>query len=142
MQKSIINKHNPLEYYIIYTNCKKMQKDNLKLYNKNPAKMETSKSYICEFCAKIYSDAATLSRHRNHYCTLVPDDVKAKMIEKQQRRKRKHKSAEIPVDKSVNITNIQVLPDYENNGFGVYLEFTVVNLTQPVTINFFLERIR
>ena len=107
MQKSIINKHNPLEYYIIYTNCKKMQKDNLKLYNKNPAKMETLKSYICEFCAKIYSDAATLSRHRNHYCSLVPDDVKTKMIAKQQRRKKKDKPGQIPVDKSVNITNIQ-----------------------------------
>jgi phage baseplate assembly protein W len=42
----------------------------------------------------------------------------------------------------VNILNIQVLPDYDKNGFKVYLEFSVVNLTQPVTINFFLERIR
>ena len=42
----------------------------------------------------------------------------------------------------VNITNIQVTPDTDNNGFKVYLEFTVVNLTTPVTINFFLERIR
>ena len=42
----------------------------------------------------------------------------------------------------VNITNIQVTPDTDNNGFKVYLEFTVINLTQPVTINFFLERIR
>lgn len=42
----------------------------------------------------------------------------------------------------VSITNIQVLPDGDNNGFKVYLEFTVVNLTTPVTINFFLERIR
>ena len=42
----------------------------------------------------------------------------------------------------VNITTIQVLPDYDKNGFKVYLEFTVVNLTTPVTINFFLERIR
>jgi phage baseplate assembly protein W len=41
-----------------------------------------------------------------------------------------------------NISNIAVSPDYENNGFKVYMEFYVVNRTTPITINFFLERIR
>jgi len=35
-----------------------------------------------------------------------------------------------------------VTADYDNNGFKVYLEFYIVNQTQPITINFFLERIR
>jgi len=42
----------------------------------------------------------------------------------------------------VNITKIQVTADYENNGFTVHMEFYVINKTNPVTINFFLERIR
>jgi len=41
-----------------------------------------------------------------------------------------------------NISDIVVSPDYENNGFKVYMEFYVVNRTTPITINFFLERIR
>jgi phage baseplate assembly protein W len=40
------------------------------------------------------------------------------------------------------ISAIAVSPDYENNGFKVYMEFYVVNRTTPITINFFLERIR
>ena len=40
------------------------------------------KDYVCEFCSKTYSDAATLSRHRNHYCAFVPDAIKQKMIQK------------------------------------------------------------
>ena len=42
----------------------------------------------------------------------------------------------------VNISTLNVSPDYENNGFKVYMEFYVVNRTTPITINFFLERIR
>jgi predicted component of type VI protein secretion system len=41
-----------------------------------------------------------------------------------------------------NVSRINVSPDYENNGFKVYMEFYVVNRTSPITINFFLERIR
>ena len=41
-----------------------------------------------------------------------------------------------------NVSRINVSPDYENNGFKVYMEFYVVNRTTPITINFFLERIR
>ena len=42
----------------------------------------------------------------------------------------------------VNISKLEVSPDFENNGFTVYMEFFVVNITNPITINFFLERIR
>ena len=41
-----------------------------------------------------------------------------------------------------NISKIAVSPDYDNNGFNVYMEFYVINRTTPITINFFLERIR
>jgi len=41
-----------------------------------------------------------------------------------------------------NISRLNVSPDYDNNGFKVYMEFYVVNRTTPITINFFLERIR
>ena len=41
-----------------------------------------------------------------------------------------------------NISRLNVSPDYDNNGFNVYMEFYVVNRTTPITINFFLERIR
>jgi phage baseplate assembly protein W len=41
-----------------------------------------------------------------------------------------------------NISRLNVGPDYENNGFNVYMEFYVINRTNPITINFFLERIR
>jgi phage baseplate assembly protein W len=41
-----------------------------------------------------------------------------------------------------NISRLNVSPDYDNNGFKVYMEFFVANRTNPITINFFLERIR
>jgi len=41
-----------------------------------------------------------------------------------------------------NIINLKVNADFDNNGFKVYMEFYIVNQTSPVTINFFLERIR
>ena len=42
----------------------------------------------------------------------------------------------------VSIINLKVNADFDNNGFKVYMEFYIVNQTSPVTINFFLERIR
>jgi phage baseplate assembly protein W len=42
----------------------------------------------------------------------------------------------------VNISKLHVTADNDNNGFKVYMEFYVVNRTSPITINFFLERIR
>jgi phage baseplate assembly protein W len=42
----------------------------------------------------------------------------------------------------VQISKVDVLPDPDNNGFKVELEFFVINNPSPITINFFLERIR
>ena len=42
----------------------------------------------------------------------------------------------------VSIINLKVNADFDNNGFKVFMEFYIVNQTSPVTINFFLERIR
>lgn len=40
------------------------------------------------------------------------------------------------------VSRIVVFPDYDNNGFKVDLEFFVINKTEPVTISFFLSRVR
>jgi phage baseplate assembly protein W len=40
------------------------------------------------------------------------------------------------------IKNLDILPDLDNNGFSVRMEFYIMNMTDPVTINFFLERVR
>jgi phage baseplate assembly protein W len=42
----------------------------------------------------------------------------------------------------VLIENLQILPDYENNWYTVNMTYSVVNLPGPVTINFFLKRVR
>jgi len=42
----------------------------------------------------------------------------------------------------VQVSKVDVLPDPDNNGFKVILEFFVINNPSPITINFFLERIR
>jgi phage baseplate assembly protein W len=40
------------------------------------------------------------------------------------------------------VNNVIVSPTVDGNGFNVQLEFFVVNQTEPLTITFFLERIR
>jgi len=40
------------------------------------------------------------------------------------------------------ISFIQIFPDYDKNGFSVGMEFFIVNRTDPITIQFFLERVR
>jgi len=40
------------------------------------------------------------------------------------------------------VNNVIVSPTVDGNGFNVELEFFVVNQTQPLSITFFLERIR
>lgn len=40
------------------------------------------------------------------------------------------------------IYKVSVLPDYDNNGFTVDMEFLINNQTEPVAITFFLERVR
>jgi len=41
-----------------------------------------------------------------------------------------------------SVNNVIVSPTVDGNGFNVQLEFFVVNQTDPLTITFFLERIR
>jgi phage baseplate assembly protein W len=40
------------------------------------------------------------------------------------------------------VSSVIVSPRTDENGFNVQLEFFVVNITNPLTITFFLERIR
>lgn len=42
----------------------------------------------------------------------------------------------------VKTNRIEVVADLDNNGFKVYLEFFVINRPEPISINFFLERVR
>lgn len=40
------------------------------------------------------------------------------------------------------LNSVRVTADYDNNGFGVEVQYTVVNTETPATFNLFLERIR
>ena len=40
------------------------------------------------------------------------------------------------------LNSVRVTADYDNNGFGVEIQYTVVNTETPATFNLFLERIR
>ena len=40
------------------------------------------------------------------------------------------------------VYRIIVFPDFDNNGFKVDLQFYVINRTDPVSISFFLSRVR
>jgi phage baseplate assembly protein W len=42
----------------------------------------------------------------------------------------------------VRLARTTVVPDFDNNGFSVTMEFFIINKTESVTINFLLERIR
>ena len=42
----------------------------------------------------------------------------------------------------VTLTEVNVTPDYDTNGYNVSLSFFIVNSTDPITVNLFLERIR
>ena len=42
----------------------------------------------------------------------------------------------------VRVSKVSVSPDFDNNKFSVGMEFYIVNRTEPITINFFLERAR
>ena len=41
-----------------------------------------------------------------------------------------------------SVYRLKVIPDYDKNGFTVDMEFTIINRTEPITITFFLERVR
>jgi phage baseplate assembly protein W len=40
------------------------------------------------------------------------------------------------------VNKLTAIPDPDNNGYKMELEFFVINSADPITINFFLERIR
>lgn len=40
------------------------------------------------------------------------------------------------------VSRVSAVADFDKNGFSVEMEFFIVNRTDPITINFFLERIR
>lgn len=42
----------------------------------------------------------------------------------------------------VRIDNLQVIPDYDKNGFNVILKFSVINSLRPITVSVFLNRLR
>ena len=42
----------------------------------------------------------------------------------------------------VRISSVSVSPDFDNNAFSVGMEFYIINRTEPITIQFFLERAR
>ena len=42
----------------------------------------------------------------------------------------------------VQVSTITAIADPDNNGYKMVLEFFIINRADPITINFFLERIR
>ena len=42
----------------------------------------------------------------------------------------------------VEVRNVYVFENYDNNGFDVTIEFFIINTAQPITVTFFLERLR
>lgn len=42
----------------------------------------------------------------------------------------------------VSVKTISVSPDFDNNAYSVGMEFYIINRTDPITIQFFLERVR
>jgi hypothetical protein len=56
----------------------------------------------CKYCKNIYSDRASLSKHINYRCKLVPDDIKAGMIAKQEARKQKKDATLVQQQISIN----------------------------------------
>lgn len=42
----------------------------------------------------------------------------------------------------VNLSEVNVTPDYDNNGYTTTITFFIVNQTNPITVELFLERIR
>jgi phage baseplate assembly protein W len=42
----------------------------------------------------------------------------------------------------VILQQLDVIPDYENNGYTINIKYSVINIPQPVSIQFLLERLR
>jgi hypothetical protein len=79
--------------------------------------------HTCQYCKFSFSDKTAVSRHVNHFCKLVPD-IKAKLIEKQQRRKKKSVKQEISINQAVNIDK------------SINIGNTTTNTTNNINIQF------
>jgi phage baseplate assembly protein W len=42
----------------------------------------------------------------------------------------------------VRVVSVKAIPDFNNNGFSVQMEFYIINQTAPVSISFLFERLR
>lgn len=42
----------------------------------------------------------------------------------------------------VLIEDLVITPDYDRNGYLIELTYSLINLTTPITVNFFLSRVR
>lgn len=42
----------------------------------------------------------------------------------------------------IRIISVNVLPNYDSNAFTVVMEFSIRNISEPITINFMLQRLR
>lgn len=42
----------------------------------------------------------------------------------------------------INVTDVDVVPDYDNNGYGVTIRYEILNEVDVKEIDFFLERIK
>ena len=42
----------------------------------------------------------------------------------------------------VSVSKVTAVPDFDNNGYSIKLDFFIVNLTNPITIQFLLQRVR
>ena len=42
----------------------------------------------------------------------------------------------------VSVSRVTAIPDFDNNGYSIKMEFYIINLTNPITIQFFLQRVR
>ena len=42
----------------------------------------------------------------------------------------------------VSVSKVTAVPDFDNNGYSIKLDFFIINLTNPITIQFLLQRVR
>ncbi len=42
----------------------------------------------------------------------------------------------------VSVFKVTAIPDFDNNGYSIKLDFFIINLTNPITIQFLLQRVR
>jgi phage baseplate assembly protein W len=42
----------------------------------------------------------------------------------------------------VSVSKVTAVPDFDNNGYSIKLDFFIINLSNPITIQFLLQRVR